>query len=171
MTHAQTLTRFPYASPLGSLLILTRDGAVCALDFADYEERLVRLARKGFGECLIEDGPPDPGVSAALSAYFDGDLTALDAVAVAPRGTAFEETVWRALRTIPPGTTRTYADVAAALGRPGAARAVGRANGLNPVGLIVPCHRVIGANGALTGYAGGVERKAWLLRHEGALVA
>jgi O-6-methylguanine DNA methyltransferase len=89
-------------------------------------------------------------------------------VAVATGGTAFQKSVWAALRQIPVGETLGYGALAARLGKPGAARAVGLANGLNPIGIVVPCHRVIGASGTLTGYAGGVERKAWLLAHEGA---
>jgi methylated-DNA-[protein]-cysteine S-methyltransferase len=101
-------------------------------------------------------------------AYFDGDVRALDALPVKTQGTAFQSEVWAALRAIPVGQTRSYGQLAAAIGRPSAVRAVGLANGSNPVGVIVPCHRVIGANGTLTGYAGGLERKRWLLAHEAA---
>jgi O-6-methylguanine DNA methyltransferase len=106
-------------------------------------------------------------IAAALDGYFAGDLTAVDAVPVATGGTEFQKSVWAALRSIPAGETRGYGALAAAIGKPGAARAVGLANGMNPIGIVVPCHRVIGASGALTGYAGGVERKRWLLAHEG----
>jgi methylated-DNA-[protein]-cysteine S-methyltransferase len=113
---------------------------------------------------------PDPaGHSTALRAYFAGELAALDTLPVAPEGTAFEHEVWRALRSIPCGSTWSYAQLARAIGRPAAARAIGLANGRNPIALVVPCHRVIGADGSLTGYAGGLHRKQWLLAHEGAL--
>jgi methylated-DNA-[protein]-cysteine S-methyltransferase len=105
-------------------------------------------------------------VRRAVEAYFGGDLTAFDAVVVKTGGTVFQQAVWAALRAIPAGETRSYGQLAAAIGSPRAVRAVGLANGSNPVGVIVPCHRVIGANGTLTGYAGGLERKRWLLAHE-----
>jgi O-6-methylguanine DNA methyltransferase len=106
----------------------------------------------------------------AIAAYFAGDLTALDRVPVKTNGTTFQKDVWSALRSIPAGETVSYGALAARIGRPRAVRAVGLANGRNPVGVIVPCHRVIGANGTLTGYAGGVERKRALLAHEGVMV-
>jgi methylated-DNA-[protein]-cysteine S-methyltransferase len=102
----------------------------------------------------------------ALRAYFDGTMDALDDVPVATGGTAFQRDVWNALRTIPAGDTRSYGELAAKIGRAGASRAVGAANGANPVAIVVPCHRVIGASGAITGYAGGVANKRWLLDHE-----
>ena len=104
----------------------------------------------------------------ALAAWFAGDLGALDGLPVKTGGTPFQRAVWKALRDIPAGETRTYGQLATAIGAPRAVRAVGLANGANPVGVIVPCHRVIGANGTLTGYAGGLERKRWLLAHEAA---
>ena len=107
----------------------------------------------------------------AVEAYFAGDVRALDGVAVKTGGTAFQRTVWAALRAIPPGETRSYGQLAAAIGSPKAVRAAGLANGQNPVAVIVPCHRVIGSNGTLTGYAGGLERKRWLLKHEGVAVS
>lgn len=105
----------------------------------------------------------------ALGNYFDGDLQAFDQTPVCMRGTAFQELVWTALRTIPAGRTWTYGQLAKELGRPQAARAVGHANSQNPIAIIVPCHRVIGASSSLTGYAGGLERKQWLLGHEGTI--
>ncbi len=115
---------------------------------------------------LSEGRAPQP-VRDALDAWFGGDLTAFDGLEVRTGGTVFQRAVWRALRDIPAGETRTYGQLAAAIGAPKAVRAVGLANGANPVGVIVPCHRVIGANGALTGYAGGLERKRWLLGPRG----
>lgn len=105
----------------------------------------------------------------AVEAYFAGDVAALDGLSVRTGGTAFQREVWAALRAIPPGETRTYGQQASAIGRPRAVRAVGLANGQNPIAVIVPCHRVVGAGGALTGYAGGMERKRWLLAHETAV--
>jgi len=103
----------------------------------------------------------------SLDAYFAGDLTAIDDVPVATNGTPFQRTVWAALRRIPAGTTTSYGALAASIGYPSAMRAVGLANGANPVAIIVPCHRVIGADHSLTGYGGGLPRKRWLLEHEG----
>jgi methylated-DNA-[protein]-cysteine S-methyltransferase len=112
---------------------------------------------------------PPPAIAAAITAYFAGELAALDRLAVAPAGTQFQQRVWAQLRAIPPGETRSYQALATALGQPGAARAIGLANGRNPVALVIPCHRVIGADGRLTGYAGGLAAKAWLLTHECAI--
>jgi O-6-methylguanine DNA methyltransferase len=163
-----TLSRLP--SPLGELLAITAaDGTLHALDFADYGERLQRLFARHHPGAALADGPAPAVVAAALNAYFAGNPAALDALAVARIGSEFQRRVWAALRAIPAGETRSYGELAAAIGQPSASRAVGLANGANPIGIVVPCHRVIGSGGALTGYAGGVERKAWLLRHEGAL--
>lgn len=156
-------------SPLGMLSILLHGARICAVEFDDRQERLHKLAAKGFPGLAIKDGPLPAPIARAFTAYFEGDLTALDGLEVEQPGSPFEREVWAGLRRIPAGQTRSYGALAADLGQPGAARAVGRANGLNAVSIIVPCHRVIGADGRLTGYAGGVERKAWLLRHEGAL--
>ena len=166
-TRIETLTLDRMATPVGEVLIATDvDGAVRALDFADFEARMIRLlARHAPGAGLAPGRAPE-AVRRAIAAYFDGDVRALDALAVKTAGTAFQAEVWAALRAIPVGETRSYGQLAAAIGRPGAVRAVGLANGSNPVGVIVPCHRVIGSNGTLTGYAGGIERKRWLLDHE-----
>jgi methylated-DNA-[protein]-cysteine S-methyltransferase len=114
--------------------------------------------------------PSDPArptpAHAALRAYFDGDLTAIDALPVALGGTDFQRQVWTALRAIAPGTTTSYRALATRLGRPLAMRATGLANGANPISIVLPCHRVIGSDGSLTGYGGGLPRKRWLLEHE-----
>ena len=102
-----------------------------------------------------------------LSRYFDGDLASLDEIDVELHGTAFQQRVWNALRTVTVGTTTSYAELARRVGAPAAVRAVGAANGANPVAVVLPCHRIIGSNGSLTGYGGGLERKRWLLHHEG----
>ena len=163
------LTLDRIASPVGEVLVATdADGAVRALDFHDFEDRMLRLLRRHYGEVtLVEGRAPEP-VRDAVEAWFGGDLTAFDRIEVRTGGTDFQRTVWKALRDIPAGETRSYGQLAAAIGAPKAVRAVGLANGANPVGVIVPCHRVIGANGTLTGYAGGLERKRWLLAHEAA---
>ena len=109
------------------------------------------------------------GAKRALTAYFAGEIGALDTLSVATGGTDFQRCVWAALRTIPTGETVSYGELARRIGNPKAVRAVGMANGANPIGIVVPCHRVIGSDGGLGGYGGGVERKAWLLKHEGAL--
>lgn len=109
----------------------------------------------------------DPhGFTTAMRAYFNGDIHVIDGLPVEAGGTTFQREVWGALREIPCGTTMAYSELARRIGRPAAVRAVGLANGSNPVGIVVPCHRVIGANGTLTGYGGGLDRKRWLLAHE-----
>lgn len=159
------------ATPVGEVLLVTdAEGAVRALDFADYEPRMMRLlGRHAPGAELVAGDAPEP-VRTAIAAYFAGDPKALDGLKVKTNGTAFQTSVWAALRAIPAGETRSYGQLAAAVGSPRAVRAAGLANGQNPVAVIVPCHRVIGANGTLTGYAGGLERKKWLLEHEAAAV-
>ena len=152
-------------SPLGTILTAWQDNALCALDYDDYRERMQQLLRARFGETkLIPEA--QPGFRASLQQYFAGNLAALDRVPVNSGGTAFQRFTWTALRTIPAGRTATYGAIAEQIGSPSAARAVGLANSLNPVAIVVPCHRVVGANGKLTGYAGGLERKRWLLEHE-----
>jgi methylated-DNA-[protein]-cysteine S-methyltransferase len=156
-------------SPLGALLVVFDDaGRLRALDFADFEPRLRSLLRSQYRAREVQLAPgraPQP-VRDALAAYFAGDTGALAAIETETGGTPFQRRVWSALRRIPAGTTTSYGALAAKIGRPGASRAVGLANGANPIGIVVPCHRVVGAKGALTGYAGGVERKRWLLDHE-----
>lgn len=166
---ALSLTLDRVASPVGEVLVVTdADGAVRALDFHDFEARMRRLLRLHYGEVVLTPGRAPETVRAAVAAYFAGDLAAFETVEVRTGGTEFQRRVWSALRDIPAGETRSYGQLAAAIGAPRAVRAVGLANGANPVGVIVPCHRVIGAGGKLTGYAGGLERKRWLLAHEAA---
>ena len=168
-----TLCLAQVPSPLGSLLVVhDADGKLRALDFHDYAPRMHRLLRLHYGEAgrdftLVESDAPAASRE-ALAAYFHGEFSALDHIPVQTNGTEFQREVWSALRRIPAGKTLSYGEVAAQIGRPKAVRAVGLANGANPIGIVVPCHRVIGANANLTGYAGGIERKRWLLRHEGA---
>jgi methylated-DNA-[protein]-cysteine S-methyltransferase len=155
-------------TPVGQVLLVTdADGVVRALDFHDFEPRMRRLLARHCGAFELVEGKAPAEVRDAVLSYFSGDARALDQVKTRTAGTAFQRAIWSALRAIPPGQTRTYAQIAQAVGSPRAVRATGMANGQNPIALIVPCHRVIGANGTLTGYAGGVQRKRWLLAHEG----
>lgn len=161
-------------TPIGCLLIVAdAAGNLRAIDWADYEERMQRLLRLHYGEKGYKLNPQsDPhGLSRALASYFSGNLGAIDNLPVETGGTPFQRDVWRALRSIASGKTMSYAALASQIGRPSAVRAVGLANGSNPVGIVVPCHRVIGASGALTGYGGGIERKRWLLQHEARCMA
>ena len=163
------LFRDRVTSPIGTILLVTDgEGWLRALDFEDHAERMHRLLRRhyGAGGYTLASGEAPAQVVDALHAFFAGDLSAVDAIRVATAGTSFQRRVWSALRRIPAGTTTSYGALAARLGMAGAARAVGLANGSNPVGIVVPCHRVVGAGGALTGYGGGIERKRWLLAHE-----
>ena len=159
-----TLERF--ASPVGDIQLVYDRHALRALDFHDYDERLHRLLRLHYGSYRLTPASSPGPFRSALQAYFEGDLSAIDDLPVETGGTAFQRQVWRALRDIPSGQTISYGVLAVRIGRPSAMRAVGLANGANPVGIVVPCHRVIGADGSLTGYGGGVERKRWLLAHE-----
>jgi methylated-DNA-[protein]-cysteine S-methyltransferase len=154
-------------SPLGGLLLVVDGTALCALDYAGYEDRMLRLLWRRYGPVELHDAPDEHGFGARLRAYFDGNYQAIDAIPVSLGGTPFQQQVWSALRSIPSGSARSYGALAAQLGRPKAARAVGAANGLNPISIVVPCHRLIGADACLTGYAGGLKRKRWLLEHEG----
>lgn len=159
-------------TPIGVLLVVAdHEGNLRAVDWVDYEERMLRLLRRHYGKdgFRLEDARNPHGLSEVLLRYFAGELGVIDTLPVETGGTAFQREVWRALREIPCGDTVSYAELAGRIGRPTAVRAVGLANGSNPVGIVVPCHRVIGANGSLTGYGGGIERKRWLLQHEGRL--
>ncbi len=158
-------------TPTGEMLVVAdADGRMRALDWSDTEARMQRLLGRHYGRDIVLNAARDPGgLSSMLRAYFAGDVAAIDAVRVETAGTSFQRQVWQALRDIPAGRTISYGELARRIGQPAASRAVGLANGANPVGIVVPCHRVIGANGALTGYGGGVDRKRWLLVHEGAI--
>jgi methylated-DNA-[protein]-cysteine S-methyltransferase len=149
-------------------LVTDRDGRLCALDWEEFETRMRRLIERYHGAVPLEAAPAPDRLRRALDAYFAGALGALEDIECRTGGTAFQRAVWAALRKIRPGETLSYGALAAGLGAPSATRAVGAANGANPVSLVIPCHRVIGADGSLTGYGGGLDRKRWLLRHEGA---
>src|SRR5215475_9272011 len=158
-----------FATPLGELAIVADDaGRLRAVEWTDPDDRLQKSLRVQYGAdgfALTRTRNP-AGPSGAIRAYFAGELHAIDALPVATGGTPFQKSVWRALRQIPCGETITYGALAKRIGRATAIRAVGHANGDNPISIVVPCHRVIGSNGTLTGYGGGIERKRWLLAHE-----
>ncbi len=159
--------------PVGTITILTDgDGVMRALEYDDHHDRMERLLRLHYPQgWRMSPATGESDARRALSAYFAGDLSAIDALPTATGGTAFQRAVWAALRRVPAGRTVAYADIAAAIQRPSAMRAVGMANGANPIAIVVPCHRIIGRSGQLTGYAGGLARKHWLLAHEGVVLA
>lgn len=160
------------ATPVGELLIVAdADGRLRAIDWTDHETRMHRLLDRyyGIGRYTISAARDPGGLTTAMSAYFAGHTAAIDKLPVETTGTPFQRSVWLALRKIRQGTTISYAELALRIGSPRAVRAAGLANGQNPISIVVPCHRVIGSNGTLTGYGGGVPRKKWLLEHEGAL--
>ena len=159
------------SSPIGDVRIAVAGGRLCALAFADRWQRAGASLERRFGHVDLASGRATAPVLSRLRDYFVGDLAALDAIDVDVAGTSFQLAVWTALRRVPAGTTTTYTALARAIGAPAAVRAVGMANGANPVLLVVPCHRAIGSDGSLTGYGGGLERKRWLLEHERAQLA
>ncbi|HLY59060.1 MAG TPA: methylated-DNA--[protein]-cysteine S-methyltransferase [Stellaceae bacterium] len=157
------------ATPIGELMLITdQEGRLRATEWTDLADRLARTLRRQCGEYVLAPTSDPGGLTTALGAYFAGDLAAIDGLPVETGGTQFQRGVWAALRGIPCGETRSYGALAQRIGRASAVRAVGLANGANPVSIVVPCHRVIGSDGSLTGYGGGIERKRWLLAHEGA---
>ena len=158
-------------SALGTLVIVVGDGHLCAVDFDDCRRRMMAGIEARYGAVSLCEVSDPFGVSSRIHAYLAGDLRAIDTLPVETGGTPFQQQVWAALRKIPAGTTLTYAELARKVGRPPAARAVGTINGRNPIAIVVPCHRVVGTDGRLTGYAGGLWRKRWLLQHERALAA
>ena len=175
MRQSTTLERFfcdRLATPVGILQIVSDEQVrLKAVLWTDSEANLRQLLIRHYGECFQSIQERNAGgFTSSLEDYMTGNLNAIAPLRVAAGGTPFQRVVWDALRHIPAGATTTYGELAASIGRPTAARAVGMANGSNPVSVVVPCHRVIGVRQSLTGYAGGVERKAWLLRHEGALL-
>jgi methylated-DNA-[protein]-cysteine S-methyltransferase len=157
-------------TPIGEMIVVVdHEGRLHAIDWTDHEQGLMRALRRRHGErgFALESKRDPHGVTSVMNAYFEGDLAAIDGLPVDTGGTSFQQSVWRALREIPCGTTISYGELARRIGQPTAVRAVGLANGANPIGVVVPCHRVVGSDGKLTGYGGGLDRKRWLLRHEG----
>jgi methylated-DNA-[protein]-cysteine S-methyltransferase len=154
-------------TPLGAAVLITDEtGALCMYQWDDPMDRWRKEFHRRHGNATLVTCHDPFGHIAALERYFAGDITAIDALPVAFAGTPFQLKVWKALRTIAGGTTLSYGALADRIGAPTAVRAVGLANGSNPVGIVVPCHRVIGRDGSLTGYGGGLPRKRWLLEHE-----
>lgn len=156
-------------TPIGVLeIVADTAGRLCAVEWMDHRETLERSLRRQHGArgFALRSAAGPTAAGDALAAYFRGELGAIDGLSVAAGGTAFQRRVWQALRCIPCGETVSYAALARRIGRPTAMRAVGHANGANPVSVVVPCHRVVGTDGSLTGYGGGIERKRWLLAHE-----
>ena len=170
--HMDTVLRLlvdRIGTPIGEMLIVAdSQGNLRATFWTEHEARLDIVLQHQYGKngFTLEPTCNPNGLTNAIGRYFAGELTAIDALPVQTAGTPFQHEVWHALRKIACGTTISYAKLAGEIGRPKAVRAVGLANGSNPVGVIVPCHRVIGSNGSLTGYGGGLERKSWLLEHE-----
>jgi methylated-DNA-[protein]-cysteine S-methyltransferase len=164
------LSRTTIATPIGDMLALASDDSLCALEFTG-PGRLVRLERRLFRwfpphQIVDRESAVIGLVRRWLSAYFDGANADAGDLPIAMHGAPFEKRVWGALLNIRPGTTTSYGAIAASLDCGGGSRAVGAANGANPIAIIVPCHRVIGSSGSLIGYGGGLDRKKWLLDHE-----
>lgn len=166
-------------SPLGPLTVFAGSGRLMGVEFGDNRDDFERgggselekeLARRLAVSGLVRAHPDPAGAVTALRAYFAGDLHALDRLPIDPIGTPFQQRVWTALRTVKAGRTASYAEIANAIGAPKSTRAVGAANGANPIAIVVPCHRIIGSAGSLVGYGGGLDRKRWLLEHEGVLL-
>ncbi len=169
MTQTLTLFEERIATPIGEVVLLTdAAGMLRALDFADFDARMRRLLDRHYGPAgwTIRPATSSSDAGEALTAYFEGNVATIDNIATMTGGTAFQRAVWAALRDVPSGDTVSYGMIATRIDRPSAVRAVGMANGANPIAIVVPCHRIVGRSGALTGYAGGVERKRWLLAHE-----
>jgi methylated-DNA-[protein]-cysteine S-methyltransferase len=158
-------------SPIGDILVVVDGANLVALEFVSAEPRMRSTLAARYGRFELVAATDPLGASSRLRAYLGGQIDALDDLPVDGGGTPFQRRVWAALRRIPAGTTTSYGALARRLGMPTATRAVGRANAQNPISVVVPCHRVIGSDGSLTGYGGGLERKRWLLEHEGVQLA
>jgi len=155
-------------TPIGlALLVTDADGVLRALDWEDYAARMNELLRLQYGAVVLKEARAPSRMLKALSAYFKGDLDRLSTIEWRVSGTPFQQKVWHALPKIRAGTTMSYGALAAKLNAPRATRAVGHANGSNPISVVLPCHRLIGADGNLVKYGGGLSRKRWLLEHEG----
>ncbi len=155
--------------PVGEIAIFSVNKTVYLVDFNDNRDRIDKLLTARFGTFEIRDTGGLPDIRERFERYFNGDWTAFEGLELDTGGTQFQQIVWNRLRAIAIGETWSYAELAQEVGRPRAVRAVANANARNPIAIIIPCHRVIGKNGAMRGYAGGVDRKTWLLRHEQAV--
>ena len=161
-----TLSKTIHASPIGDLNVIFKDETLYGLDFEDNETRLFGLMARYWKATNITNAPLPARLSHALDQYFNGDDNAFRTVKTHLNGTAFQEKVWHTIRNIPWGQTVSYGALAKDIEHPNAQRAVGAANGANPIAIIHACHRVVGADGTLTGFAGGLDKKEWLLGHE-----
>ncbi len=170
MSEPTTITTATLPTPVGDVILYGLGDALCGLVFEDRGERLQAHLRGRFGEVVFRPSRDPGGAIGRVRDYLAGDLHAVDDIAVDLGGTAFQARVWAALRRIPLGATCSYGELARAVGSAAAVRAVGAANGANPVSIVVPCHRVVAADGKLHGYGGGLPRKQWLLQHEGAVL-
>ncbi len=155
-------------SPVGPLVLGARSGRVCLVAFGSDADTVIRRLEGHVGAMERVEHPDPGGAVSVLDRYFAGDIEAIDDLDLDPIGTEFQRSVWSALRAVPAGQTTSYREIAAAIDAPGAVRAVGSANGANPIVVIVPCHRVVRSDGSLGGYGGGLDRKRWLLAHEDA---
>ena len=163
----ETMTLDRLATPIGMALLVTDEaGRLRAFNWTDYEPAMLAWIGRRYPASRLGEGRSP--LRGTFEAYFAGEAGALASVPWRASGTPFQLSVWHALCTIPTGETLSYARLAERIGRPTAVRAVGLANGANPVAVVVPCHRVIGTDGSLTGYGGGLHRKRWLLDLEGA---
>ncbi len=158
-------------TPVGPMVLLAREAVLLLLEFEDAADRVAGEMKLRFGTADHQPADDPFGLSTLVRKYFAGDLKAIEGIETDGGGTEFQRRVWAELKRIPSGVTISYGDLARRLGDKNAMRAVGLANGRNPVSIVVPCHRVIGADGAMTGYGGGIERKVWLLKHEGVRLA
>ena len=156
-------------SPVGTVTVAVHGKTLVALDFVDEAAMRARLVDRFEDARFFETDDP-AGHATRLRAYFDGDLSAIEDIPVDPGGTPFQRRVWKALQDVPCGETRSYRDIARAVGNEAAVRAVGGANHRNPIGIVIPCHRVVNADHKLGGYGGGLDNKRWLLQHEGAFL-
>lgn len=168
-TVVKAILRDRVDTPIGPMVLVARDGVLLLLEFEDTEDRVAREVRARFGDVTMVKTENPFGLAQRVEDYFAGELQAIEGIATDGGGSDFERQVWAELKAIPCGTTQSYGDIARRLGDVGLSRAVGIANARNPIAVVVPCHRVIGADGSLTGYGGGIERKRWLLAHEHAV--
>ena len=166
--HCFLTDRIP--TPIGDMILVTRDGVLLLLEFEDASPRIERQMKARFADFELQLSTNPFGLSDVMEDYFSGNLHAIDSILTDGGGTEFEKRVWAELRKIPCGTTASYGAIARKFSDVNLSRAVGTANGRNPIAIVVPCHRVIGGDGSMTGYGGGIQRKEWLLRHEGALL-
>ncbi len=169
MSMPLRLMREALATPVGLLTILTDgDERLRVVEFEGYDARMSRLLdrQNGAGRWVVVERGAPSAARRALEAYFEGEVGAIDVLPTATGGTDFQRRVWAALRDVPAAAPSSYGALAARIGKPSAVRAAGLANGANPIAIVVPCHRIVGWDGRLTGYGGGLERKRWLLDHE-----